>query len=52
VRALVGIGEDRVGLVDLLEALLGLLVAGVAIGVALHRERAERLLDLRLAGAV
>src|SRR5690606_12618722 len=33
--ALLRVGEDRVGLVDLLEALLRLLVAGVAVGVVL-----------------
>src|SRR5712692_68319 len=48
VRALVGIGEHRVCLVDGLEALLGLLVTGIAVGMVLHRELAVRLLDLRL----
>ena len=48
--ALVGIGQDGVGLVDLLEALLGLLVAGVPVGVVLQRELAEGLLELGLAG--
>src|SRR5262249_46132494 len=37
-RALVGILEDLVGLVDLFEADFAALVAGVAIGVPLHRE--------------
>jgi hypothetical protein len=50
VRALVGIGEDGVRLAKLLEALLGLLVAGVAVGVALHGGGAERLLDLPVVG--
>ena len=49
-RALVGIGEHGVGLARLLEAVLGLLVAGIAIGVVLHGELAIRLLELRVAG--
>src|SRR5262249_12710169 len=40
-RALVGILEDLVGLVDLFEADFATLVAGIAIGVPLHRELAE-----------
>src|SRR5262249_42268051 len=48
-RALVGIGQDGVGLVDLFELLLGLFVAAVAVGVVLHRELAVRLLDLGFA---
>src|SRR5262249_61714530 len=40
-RALVGILEDLVGLVDLFEADFAALVAGIAIGVPLHRELAE-----------
>jgi len=44
--ALLRVGEDRVGLVDLLEALLRLLVAGVAVGVVLQRQAPVRGLDL------
>ena len=44
--ALVGVAEHVVGLGDLLEALLGLLVVGVAVGVVLARELAVGLLDL------
>ena len=44
--ALLGVAEDVVRLGDLLEALLGLLVAGVLVGVVLARELAVRLLDL------
>ena len=40
-RALVLVLEDFIGLVDLLEADLAALVAGVAIGVPLHGELAE-----------
>src|SRR6516225_2452587 len=40
-RALVGILEDLVGLIDLLEADFAALVAGIAIGVPLHGELAE-----------
>src|SRR5215471_1131711 len=40
-RALVGILEDLVGLVDLFEADFATLIAGIAIGVPLHRELAE-----------
>src|SRR5262249_56938641 len=40
-RALVGILEDLVGLIDLFEADFAALVAGIAIGVPLHRELAE-----------
>ena len=44
--ALVGVAEDVVGRRDLLEALLGLLVARVAVRVVLARELAVGLLDL------
>ncbi len=46
--ALRGIGQDLVGLVDLLEALLGRLVARLGIGMMLPGELAEGLLDLGL----
>jgi hypothetical protein len=51
-RALLRVGEDLVRLGDLLERLLGLLVAGVAVGVVLERELAVRLLDVVLGGAL
>src|SRR5262249_21197876 len=47
--ALVGIGQDRVGLVDRLEARLGGLVAGLLVRVVLAGELAEGLLDVGLA---
>src|SRR5919206_513555 len=46
--ALLGVGQDRVRALDLLEALLGGLVAGVAVRVVLARELAVRLLDVLL----
>ena len=48
--ALVRVAEDAVGLGRLLEALLGLLVAGVAVGVVLEGELAVGGLDLLLRG--
>src|SRR5439155_14859443 len=50
VRALVGVGQDRVRLVHLFEPLLGFFVAAIAVGVVLHRELAIGLLELGLAG--
>ena len=50
VGALVGVGQDGVRLADLLEALLGLLVAGVAVGVVGAGEVAVGLLQLRVVG--
>src|SRR3954471_17631037 len=44
--ALVGIAQQVVGLLDLLEALLGLLVVRVAVGVVLTDQLAMGLLDL------
>ena len=44
--ALLRVAEHVVGVLDLLEALLGLGVAGVAVGVVLAHELAVRLLDL------
>ena len=44
--ALLGVGQDRVRLLHLLEALLGLLVARVLVRVVLARELAVGLLDL------
>jgi hypothetical protein len=45
-RALVGILQDVVGVIDVLELLLGVLVAVIAIRVMLHGELPERLLDV------
>jgi hypothetical protein len=50
--ALVGIAEDLVGLVDLLEFFLGFLVAGVIVRVILQGQLAVRLFDLLGAGAL
>ena len=43
---LLGVREDVVGVLDLLEFRLGRLVAGVGVGVVLPGERSVRLLDL------
>ena len=48
--ALVGVGQDRVRLLHLLEALLRRLVAGVAVRVVLAGELAVGLLDLLVGG--
>ena len=48
--ALVRILEDLVGLVDLLELVLAVLVAGVAVGMPFHGELAERGLELAVIG--
>ena len=50
--ALVGIREHVVGLGDLLEALLGLLVARIAVRVVLARQLAVGLLDLLVGGVL
>ncbi|MNN30569.1 hypothetical protein D3C81_1442220 [compost metagenome] len=50
-RALAGVGEHLVGLVGLLELLLGRLVVGIAVRVILHGQATVGLLQLRLAGA-
>ncbi len=50
-RPLAGIGEDLVGLVGLLELVLGFLVARIAVRVVFHRQAAVGLLQVRLAGA-
>ncbi len=44
--ALVRIGEDLVGFLGLLELLLGLLIARIAIGVIFHRQAPVGLFDL------
>ena len=49
-RPLVAIGENRVGLGGLLEFLLSLLVALVAIGMVLKGQLAIRALDLLITG--
>src|SRR5262249_44566261 len=43
--------QDIVGLVDFLETMLAILVAGIAIGVMLHRKLAKRGLHVRFARA-
>ena len=48
---LIGVGQDGIGLVDLLELLLRALVAGVSVRMVLHGHLAERGLDLILARA-
>ena len=48
--ALVAVLEDLVGLVDFLEAVLAVLVAGIAVGMPLHRELAEGGLELAVVG--
>src|SRR6266540_2333184 len=48
--ALLGVGEDRVGLADLLEALLGGLVAGIAVGVMDSGEVAVGFLESGIVG--
>ena len=50
--ALIGIGQHLVGLVDLLELLLGLLVAGVHVRVILPGQLFVCFFDLVLAGAL
>ncbi len=50
-RPLAGIGEDLVGLVGLLELVLGFLVARIAVRVVFHRQATVGLLQVRLAGA-
>ena len=52
VLALLGIRQHVVCLGDLLEALLGLLVALIAVGVVLAGELAVRLLDLLVGGVL
>jgi hypothetical protein len=48
-RAFVGVFEDFVGFVDFLEAMLGGLVAWMAIRVALHRLLAKGSFDVTVA---
>ncbi|MNG02380.1 hypothetical protein D3C84_854060 [compost metagenome] len=49
--ALARVGQHFVGLVGLLEFLLGRLVARIAVRVVLHRQAAIGLLQLGLTGA-
>src|ERR687895_644892 len=48
--ALLGVAEHLVGLVELLEALLGLAIAGIDVGVVAARQLAEGRSDLLLRG--
>ena len=48
--ALVAVLEDLVGLVDLLELVLAVLVAGIAVGMPFHRELAEGRLQVAVGG--
>ena len=50
-RATFRVGQHLVGFVEFLEALLGLLVAGIAVGMKLDREAAVGFLEIFLAGA-
>src|SRR3954465_8262040 len=50
-RTLLRVGEGLVGLIHLLEAYLGGLVAGIAVGVALHRRLPKGGFQLRVGGA-
>ncbi len=47
---LLGVGKHVVGFLDLLELLFGLRVVPVAVRVVLHRQAAEALLDVAVAG--
>ena len=47
--ALVRVLEDLVGLVDFLEAMLGVLIAGIAVRMTLHRQLAEGGFDVGIA---
>ncbi len=49
--ALLAVGQHRIGFVQLLELGFGVGAAPVAVGVVLHRELAERPLDLVVRGA-
>ena len=49
-RALLPVGEDLIGLVDLLELDLGLQVAGILVRMVLHGQLAEGALQLDLRG--
>ena len=50
--ALVAVLEDVIGLVDFFEPVLAVFVAGIAVGMVLHRELAESSLQLDLASQV
>ena len=49
--AFLRVGEDRIGLVDFLEAAGGVVAAAVAVGVVLHGQLAEGGLEPRLVAA-
>ena len=49
-RALLPVREHLIGFVEFLEAPFGILVAGVAVGVAIHGGLAEGGLHLRIGG--
>ena len=49
-RLFIRVGQHLVGLVDLLELLLRALVAGILVGMVLHRQLPVGLLDLRVGG--
>ena len=51
-RALLRVGEVLVGFVELLEPRLGLLVAGIAVGMARHRRLAEGGFQFGLGGGL
>ncbi len=50
-RTLVWVFEDLIGLVEFLEAMLSILVAGIAVRMPLHRLPAKRRLDVAVAGS-
>ena len=45
-RALLRVGQHFIGLLALLELLLGFVIVGIAVGVKFHRQAAIRFLDL------
>ena len=49
-RALLGVGQDGVGLAAFLEALFGARIVGVSVGVILERQLAIGALDLDVGG--
>ena len=49
-RPLAGIGEDFIRLLGFLELFFSLLIAGITVGVILHRQPAVSLFDFGFAG--
>ena len=49
-RALLGIGQDGVGLAALLEAFFRIRIVGIAVGMKLQRQLAVGALDLLIVG--